>query len=285
MWVDLSWEGIQEGYPYRLPDGREYNDVIQAGEFAQIVDQVWLTVTNSGKPGDMLWSTGGALTVVSRRMAEVLVAAEPGNLEMFPVTIRRRRSPDLEDYVLLVGTGESIARRVREFPLGHRATRWLDVDPAVLTELRRLGFTGFDVEDARQLAEDIAAAQTAPEPAIHRSLMWWASEITGDGTLLRLRVDEAVEETLFTVPEEVLPPGFVRGDVTVNGDDSASAIAPDGTGRVTFSRPVAIDASGGAVGCFWVEDDGALLLNVDHFPGITSYPVDIHAAVGGLSSS
>ncbi len=283
MWVDLSWEGIQEGFPYRLPDGREYNDIIQAGEFAQIADQVWLTVTNHGKPGDMLWSTGGALTVVSRRMAEVLVAAEPENLEIFPVTIRRRRSPDLEDYVLLIGTGESRERRVREFPLGHRATRMLDVDPVVLSELRRLGFTGFDVEDARERAEDIAAAQRAPGPVIHRSPTRWASETTGDGALLRLRVDEAVEETLFTVPEEVLPPGFDHGDVRVNGDDSASAITP--AGRVVLSRPAATDAAGGAVGCFWVEDDGALLLSVDHFPGVTSYPVDIHAAVEGLSSA
>ncbi len=277
MWVDLAWEGMDPDHPLTLPDGRDISDVIASGNVRQIIDQVWLKIVNYGKPTDMLWSTGMAITVVSRRMADALIEAGAEDVDVFPVTVRRQRSPDLEDYVLLVCNGHGADRRVREFPLGRRSTSSLDVHADVLAKVRQRGCAGFEVEDARQLAEDIAAEQSAiPEDPVCRDPQLWSSTHESGATRLRLTIDETVEDSLFAVPVDALSSAITIENLTENPDGSLSS--HDAT-PITFFPPFAKDASGMVVNSFLVQDDEQLLLNVDHFPGSAEYPLTVDIAI------
>jgi hypothetical protein len=274
MWVDLAWEGQDPDAPLTLPDGRDASDVIASGDFRQIADQTWLEVTHAGKPTDMLWSTGMAITVVSQRMADALVAAGAEEFDVFPVTVRRRRSPDMENYVVLVCNGHGEARPVREFPLGRRATPWLDVRADVLAEVSRRGCTGFDVEDARRRAEDMAADQSVmAQDLVCRDPRLWSSAAERGDRGLRLTIDSSIDESMFAVPADAFPTTAATRNLTENSDGSLSVLSPDGGVPLTRSAPLARDAAGKYVDSFWFQDGEQLVLNVDHYPGSTVYPL------------
>lgn len=280
LWVELAWEGQDDDLPFTLDDGREVDEVIQSEGLREIADRLWLTVSGQGRTDDMLWSTGGMITVVSRAMADALVAAGAENLDIIPTTIRRARSVDLTDYVIVVPTGEGPDRPVREYPLGRRVTVYMDVSAEVLDALRHRGFDSFTVDDARQLSEDWAAAAEIPLAPVQRDSSPWdllAGGEAGQGEL-RLRVLEGTEASLFVTPKDLLPGGGPSG-LRQNDDGSGALVSPDGAVTGTLGRPAAVDAAGADVNAFWFEDEGELILNVDHLPGVHAYPVTVRTAV------
>lgn len=276
LWVDLAWAGKDPDRPFTLPDGREYPEVVAAGQFHQIADQVWLEVTNPGRAGDMLWSTGMALTVVSRRLADALVELGAADVGIFPVTIPQQPA-DQDGYVIVICHGSDADRPIREFPLGRRSTPWLDVSTAVLTGLRQRGVGGFGVEAARQWAEGIAAeAGDPPEDIDPGGSSRWSSERGSDAVAWVLTIDETITQSQWAIPDAMAPS---PGNLTENGDGSLAVLASDGTVLGTISPPAATDVSGKMINAFWVQDEGRTLLIVDHIPGLNDYPVTVHVTV------
>ncbi len=282
MWVDLVWAGQDKDQPYLLPDGREYRDLIADGEFRQIADQVWLSVTNAGNTQDMLWTTSTAFPVVSVRMADALVdICGEGAFERYPVTVRRKRPPDIDGYVVLIPTGLGVGRGVREFPLGHRATSSLDVDAGVLEQLRARSIEGFEVADARELAELFAhMASRNEEPRILSDPALWSVSHAPEVTQLRLTLDTSVNASMIELSRDVLPAVVDGADLTEEPDGSLTFTSNTPSASVTLSNPVATDATGVTVGAFWFVADGRVTLNVDHIPGSHAYPVTVDVSMG-----
>lgn len=185
LWVELDWEGQDPDAPFTLPNGRELDEVIGSGEFDTIADQVWLSVSNSGKAGDILWTTSMAFTVISTRMLDILRQFGGVTLAAFPLATRRERSPGLHDYHLVV-VGDNDDSPVRRFPAGRRSTCDLDVHAEVLQELRRQGVDRYRVKDAQQykaeLAEDLANEIT--EPTNQDASLWDLRQQDAPGTPL-----------------------------------------------------------------------------------------------------
>lgn len=281
MWVELAWNGKREEAPYRLSDRREYYDVVAAGEFAQIAGQVWLEVEKAGSAQDLLWTTGMALTVVSRRLAKALAdILDEDEFSVFPVPLRRGRSPDIDDYLILIPAGEGPDRRVREFPFGRRATWSIDVEASVLKELRARGIDKFDVADARKRADDIAAeavgaAAEGVGGLVFTDAVLWDAETTPAATALTLTIEGAVEPSSFAVPLEVIPESE---NVTLGADGAATVSAPHGE-EFVLCRPVAQDGAGAFVNAFWSHVGPRPFLNVDHIPGVTTYPVIVRSSL------
>lgn len=282
LWVELDWEGQDADAPFTLPDGRQIDEVIEAGEFASIADHVWLSVSNSGKAGDMLWTTSMAFTAVSGRLLNALRAAGAKTVEAFPLTIRRKRSPNLEGYHLVVVTGQDPNRPVREFPAGRRSTPSLDVHVDVLAELRRQGIDGFVAEDAEQRAAGVAAAADDGTDLVNRDARLWdelPQDTPAGTTVLRLRIEDEDLPGQFEVPSGrilALPEGTKYRETA---DQFWSVVAPDGAVVFTLSPPVAVDASGTPISSWWFEDSGRTHLNVDHLPGVHTYPVTVEATL------
>ncbi|WP_237709084.1 hypothetical protein [Citricoccus sp. CH26A] len=282
LWVELGWEGQDEDAPFTLPDGRDLYRVIEDGPFASIADRVWLEVSNPGTTGDVLWTTGMAFTVVSGRFLEALPAAGARNVEAFPLTIRRKRAADVEGYHLVVVHGEDPNLPVRGFPNGRRSTPWLDVHVDVLAELRRRGIDGFEVEDARELSEGLAAeADDGSDPVNRDDRLWeaYVEEPAAGAAVLRLRVEDGNLSGQFQVPAGRLSSSPQGSRLREDPDGCWSALATDGSVVYTLSRPIAVDASGTPVASWWYEDGNRIHLNVDHLPGVHTYPVTVEATL------
>lgn len=282
LWVELAWEGQDADAPFTLPDGRPLDEVNTTGEFASIAEHVWLSVSNPGTAGDMLWTTSMAFTVVSTRMLEGLRQSGAAHLEAFPLTVRRKRSLNLDGYHLVVVAGDDQHGPVRGFPPGRRSTTWLDVHLDVLTELRRGGIGGLAVEDAQRLAANLAQEDTDQDedPVNQDASLWGVQQPDTTGaSVFRLRIPDESLPGQFELPADLPPPSPPEASWRENADLSWSSVAPDGTVTSTLSAPAAADASGTPVSAWWFEDTGRIHLNVDHLPGVHAHPVTVEASL------
>ncbi len=140
MWITLRWPGKDGENPSALPDGRDWEDVLYGYGIAALPDDLWLEPWNHGKRVDWLWSGSGEC-VVSERFLQVLAEQEVPGVEYRPLTVRRKRSADIEGYYLLhlpeAGPGDA----VRRYPSSARTPDML-VDRAVAERIRAERLTG-----------------------------------------------------------------------------------------------------------------------------------------------
>ncbi|AWE41693.1 hypothetical protein [Actinobaculum sp. 313] len=149
IWVNLSWAGREPEKPSILPDGRDWEEVLYGGGVAALPDDLWLELWNSGRCVDWLWG-GLSECIVSQRFLQILVEQGVPGVEYRPLTIRRRRSADIEGYYLLLylpapGAGSV----VRRYPSDGRTPGML-VDGAVAEAILAAQLAGVSMTPAEE---------------------------------------------------------------------------------------------------------------------------------------
>ncbi|MFC5281381.1 hypothetical protein ACFPGO_05790 [Arcanobacterium canis] len=147
LWVHLSWEGKKPGFPHLLPDGKDYGEVIVEQGLNALPEDLWLEPWRSGRLVDWLWS-GLSERVFSQRMVDVLTACGVNEMEVRPLTIRRKRSPDIEGYSIARFPGEG--ERVGYFPPSNPSAWSLIVAEDIAKSLAENKLTGFTIQPAQQ---------------------------------------------------------------------------------------------------------------------------------------
>ncbi|MBE6484744.1 MAG: hypothetical protein E7Z96_08285 [Actinomycetaceae bacterium] len=148
LWVTLSWPGKEPEKPSILPDGRDWEEVLSDGGVAALPDDLWLEPWNSGRRVDWLWG-GLSECIVSRRFLQILVEHGVPGVEYRPLTIRRKRSADVEGYYLLCLPAPGVGNVVRRYPSDGRTPGML-VDGAVAEAILAAQLTGISMTSVEE---------------------------------------------------------------------------------------------------------------------------------------
>ncbi|XCB29059.1 hypothetical protein RQN30_07180 [Arcanobacterium hippocoleae] len=108
---------------------------------------LWLAPWSSGRLVDWLWA-GLSERIFSQRMVDVFVACGVAGMEVLPLTIRRKRSADVEGYSLVRFTGSD--GKVWYFPPANPYASSIVVTADVKEALVERKLTGFRVIPALQ---------------------------------------------------------------------------------------------------------------------------------------
>lgn len=163
LWVHLSWDGRNPDLPSTLPDGRNWEEIVATDGLSGLPSGVWFEPWNSGRPVDWLWP-GLSERVFSRALVDVFISCGVTGMETLPLTIRRKRRPDIEGYSLVRFTGDD---QVEYFPNGNPYGYSLLVSETIRNELLARKMTGISVESAQRAWEgyvENAGSQADPEP-------------------------------------------------------------------------------------------------------------------------
>ncbi len=152
LWVSLTWEGFDRDHPSRLPDGQDWLDLVSEKGIHALPENLWLEPWSSGRLVDWLWSGLGEL-VFSQGMLDVFSKFDIQGMETRPLTIRRKRNPDIEGYSLVRFTGKD--DRVRHFPPSNPYAWSIIVSEEIKEALASQKLTGFRIEDAQQRWDDL----------------------------------------------------------------------------------------------------------------------------------
>lgn len=102
VWLDVNGPGKPKimGEPWYMPDGvTDVWSFITDWRPEELPFPVWLAPSNGGKTyGDMLWTGGMELKVVSTRFIEALRAAEVTGYRTFDVDVRDHTGSPVEGY-------------------------------------------------------------------------------------------------------------------------------------------------------------------------------------------
>lgn len=152
LWVRLMWEGKNQDFPATLPDGRDYEEVIIDNGLSTLPENLWLAPRNSGKLVDWLWP-GLSERVFSQKMVDVFVACGVKSMEVRPLTIRRKRSPDIDGYSLVrFSSGDD---QVGNFPPSNPYGWSLIVTADIAHALTENKLTGFTITPAQQAWDEL----------------------------------------------------------------------------------------------------------------------------------
>ncbi|GAB2616354.1 hypothetical protein [Kribbella endophytica] len=99
LWVMRDHPGQPEYGDYLGADGESLYDLIADGRVEDLGFTPRFTRSNSGKPGDLLWTTGDMAKLASRRFVDVLEAVGATGYRTFPVEVRGKRGEPIGDYV------------------------------------------------------------------------------------------------------------------------------------------------------------------------------------------
>lgn len=150
LWVHLAWDGKDPNKPSVLPDGRDWEDVIVKEGLKGLPSPIWLEPWNSGRLVDWLWP-GLSERVFSQNMLKVFLNCGVKGIETLPLTIRRKRDPDIEGYSLVKFSGDE---QVEYFPPDNPYGFSLVVSENIKEELMNQKLTGFTIQTAADAWEE-----------------------------------------------------------------------------------------------------------------------------------
>lgn len=159
--------------PFELADGRlisaaqEVLQLVEEGRLDEIPFPVWFERQSGTRFGDLLWSGGLSILLVSDRFVEVLRAVGADGWRTYPVNFRQRRGQPVEGFVgLLLDRGAGSVG-----PANPLHTDWsIRVSAQVLAALRAAGVTAFRCRDlAAYLSEFGPVEDLAPALGVRQS--------------------------------------------------------------------------------------------------------------------
>ena len=150
LWVHFAWDGIDPNKPAILPDGRDWEEVIVKEGLKGLPSPIWLEPWNSGRLVDWLWP-GLSERVFSQNMLKVFLNCGVKEIETLPLTIRRKRDPDIEGYSLVKFSGDE---QVQYFPPDNPYGFSLVVSENIKEELMNQKLTGFTIQTAADAWEE-----------------------------------------------------------------------------------------------------------------------------------
>jgi hypothetical protein len=163
--MQSAWIGRSGPADFRLPDGRDEDDLVSNGDFASAPFVLWFEPLLGGVlMGDMVAANGAGYKIVSERLLETLDELDVVGFLSAPADLRTRTGRPIPGYHLLHALPVSRDHEVRPF-LGDLPHVWLfEVSGRVHEELERRGITGLQShrariahESARLLVSDPAA--------------------------------------------------------------------------------------------------------------------------------
>lgn len=152
LWVSPYWEGKPKLGPFTLEDGRDIIDLIETGKGEELGFPFWFRRTEGSRDkrlGDILWTGGLAIKVVSKRFLDALTdLGVADGLQTYPATLVDRRGRAIEG--AYYGAVEHLGHE-GEINAGHDTSRGFSftVSTRVLEGLRARDVTGFKVNQFR----------------------------------------------------------------------------------------------------------------------------------------
>lgn len=163
--VQSAWIGRSGPADFRLPDGRDEDDLVSSGEFSTAPFALWFEPLLGGVlMGDMIAAGGAGYKIVSERLVLALDELDVVGFLSTPADLRTRTGRPIEGYHLIHALPPSVGHEVRPF-LGDLPHVWLfEVSTRVHDGLVRRGIDDLQSrrariahESARQLVSDPAA--------------------------------------------------------------------------------------------------------------------------------
>lgn len=163
--VQSAWIGRTGPADFRLPDGRDEDDLVTDGEFEAAPFALWFEPLLGGVlMGDMIAANGAGYKIVSQRLIDTLDQLDVVGFLSAPADLRTRAGLPIPGFHLLHALPHSHGHEVRPF-LGDLPHVWLfEVSDRVHQELVRRGVDDLQSrrarvahESARRLVSDPAA--------------------------------------------------------------------------------------------------------------------------------
>jgi hypothetical protein len=170
--VQSAWIGRTGPADFRLPDGRDEDDLVSVGDFAAAPYALWFEPLLGGVlMGDMIAAAGAGYKIVSQRLIDTLDELDVVGFLTTPADLRTRAGSPIRGYHLLHALPPSRGHEVRPF-LGDHPHVWLfEVSTRVHDELVRRGVVQLQSrrarvahDSARRLVSDPAALSAIDAP-------------------------------------------------------------------------------------------------------------------------
>lgn len=144
LWVMRDHPGQPEYGHYLGANGESPYDLIADGRVEDLGFTPRFTRSNSGKLGDLLWTTGDMAKLASRRFVDVLQAVGATGYRTFPAEVRGKRGETIGDYVGFAVLDDDPAKDLR-FEFGYQGWSFVASD-RVADALKAAGVTELSVK-------------------------------------------------------------------------------------------------------------------------------------------
>jgi hypothetical protein len=153
--VQSAWVGRAGPADFRLPDGRDEDELVASGDFASCSFSLWFEAVLGGVlVGDMVAANGAGYKIVSNRLIEAFDELDVVGFLSTPADLRTHEGSRLSGFHLIHALPESPGHEVRPF-FGDLAHVWLfEVSSRVRWELARRGIDDLRIRPARVLTDD-----------------------------------------------------------------------------------------------------------------------------------
>jgi hypothetical protein len=146
LWIMPDHQGMPPFGPFLDANGEEIRDLIANGQVDRIDFLPRFTRRNSGKIGDLIWTTGDHAKVASRRFVDVLDAIEATGYRTFPVEALGRNGRSIGDFVGLAILDDDTSKDLYSSN-GFQFWSFIASD-RVVEALREGGVTGLSIKRA-----------------------------------------------------------------------------------------------------------------------------------------
>jgi hypothetical protein len=144
LWVMRDHPGQPEYGDYLGPDGESLYELIANGQVDGLGFTPRFTRSNSGRSGDLVWTTGDFAKIASRRFVDVLESIGATGYRTFPVEVRGRRGDPIGEFAGLAVLDDDPGKDLR-FELGYQGWSFIASD-WVVDALRAAGVTALSVK-------------------------------------------------------------------------------------------------------------------------------------------
>lgn len=161
--VQSAWTGRSGPGDFTLPDGRDEDDLVAHGDFADMPFPLWFEVTPGGfRAGDMIGTNGSGYKIVSARLLRALDELDAVGFLSSPADVRARDGRPLPGYHLLHALPLADGHEVRPF-FGDLAHLWLfEVSARLHDELVERRIDDLHIRRARVVHDEALQLVTDP---------------------------------------------------------------------------------------------------------------------------
>jgi hypothetical protein len=167
--VQSVWGGRSGPADFRLPDGRDEDELVSTGDFAACTFPLWFDdVLGVPLRGDMIAANGAGYKIVSERIIEAFEELDVVGFLSAPADLRDHRGDRVSGFHLLHALPESPGHEVRPFFRDLPHVWMFEVSARVRWELAQRGIDDLRIRPARvvhdrakRLVSDPAAADVS----------------------------------------------------------------------------------------------------------------------------
>lgn len=163
--VQSAWAGRKGPTDFRLPDGRDEDELVSTGDFAACPFSLWFEpVLNGTVMGDMVATNGAGYKIVSDRLIDAFDELDVVGFLSAPADLRGRDGERVTGYHLLHALPESPGHEVRPFFRDLPHVWMFEVSARVRRELGRRGIDDLQIRPARIVHD--TASRLVSDPSV-----------------------------------------------------------------------------------------------------------------------